>query len=142
MVSCGSTRLMAGLLDFADIIGPGGKGLDLDQSEDEGSGDDDVEEEQSGLSDEAEGEEDDDDDDEDEEENVSEADQPERNQIIEPVDVSEVKGEAPTKYIPPSLRAAQIAEKSNGDASKVAEKLKLERKTQGLLNKYVNDALI
>lgn len=44
---------------------------------------------------------------------------------------------APAKYIPPSLRAAQLAEKSKGDAGKVAEKLKLERKAQGLLNKLV-----
>ncbi|ODN78032.1 hypothetical protein L202_05115 [Cryptococcus amylolentus CBS 6039] len=42
---------------------------------------------------------------------------------------------APTKYIPPHLRAAQLAEKAKGDKAKIEARLKLERKAQGLLNK-------
>lgn len=41
----------------------------------------------------------------------------------------------PTKYVPPHLRAAALAEKAAGDAQKIEERRKLERKTQGLLNK-------
>jgi nucleolar MIF4G domain-containing protein 1 len=39
------------------------------------------------------------------------------------------------KYIPPHLRAAQLEEKSRGSKEKIEERLKLERKSQGLLNK-------
>jgi nucleolar MIF4G domain-containing protein 1 len=46
----------------------------------------------------------------------------------------------PTKYIPPHLRAAALAEKAAGDAQKIEERRKLERKTQGLLNKSVSVA--
>ncbi|KLT45053.1 ARM repeat-containing protein [Cutaneotrichosporon oleaginosum] len=42
---------------------------------------------------------------------------------------------APGRYIPPHLRAAQLAEKAAGDGAKAAERAKLERKAQGLLNK-------
>ena len=41
----------------------------------------------------------------------------------------------PTKYIPPHLRAAALAEKAAGDEKKAEERRKLERKAQGLLNK-------
>lgn len=40
-----------------------------------------------------------------------------------------------TKYVPPHMRAAQLAEKAKGSKEKVVERQKLERKTQGLLNK-------
>lgn len=43
----------------------------------------------------------------------------------------------PTRYVPPHLRAAQLAEKAAGDGARAAERAKLERKAQGLLNKYV-----
>lgn len=45
--------------------------------------------------------------------------------------------EAPVagRYIPPHLRAAALAEKSAGDGAKALERIKLERKAQGLLNK-------
>lgn len=39
------------------------------------------------------------------------------------------------RYIPPHLRAAQLGEKAAADGAKVAERIKLERKAQGLLNK-------
>lgn len=39
------------------------------------------------------------------------------------------------RYIPPHLRAAQLGEKAATDGAKVAERIKLERKAQGLLNK-------
>lgn len=43
---------------------------------------------------------------------------------------------APTgRYVPPHLRAAQLGEKAATDGAKVAERIKLERKAQGLLNK-------
>lgn len=43
----------------------------------------------------------------------------------------------PAKYIPPHLRAAALAEKAAGDEKKAEERRKLEKKTQGLLNKCV-----
>ncbi|WVQ76970.1 hypothetical protein IAR50_006649 [Cryptococcus sp. DSM 104548] len=42
---------------------------------------------------------------------------------------------APTKYVPPHLRAAQLAEKAKGDKAKMEARMKLERKAQGLLNR-------
>lgn len=39
------------------------------------------------------------------------------------------------RYVPPHLRAAQLGEKAATDGAKVAERIKLERKAQGLLNK-------
>jgi nucleolar MIF4G domain-containing protein 1 len=42
---------------------------------------------------------------------------------------------APTKYVPPHMRAAQLAEKAQGSKEKALSKQKLERKLQGLLNK-------
>lgn len=44
---------------------------------------------------------------------------------------------APGRYVPPHMRAAQLAEKAAGDSAKAAEREKLQRKAQGLLNKYV-----
>lgn len=44
---------------------------------------------------------------------------------------------APSKYIPPHLRAAQLEEKAKGNKEKAEEKVRLERKAQGLLNRYV-----
>jgi nucleolar MIF4G domain-containing protein 1 len=40
-----------------------------------------------------------------------------------------------TKYIPPHLRAAALAERAAGDSQKVEIRRKLERKAQGCLNK-------
>lgn len=42
---------------------------------------------------------------------------------------------APSKYIPPHLRAAQLEEKAKGNKEKAEEKVRLERKAQGLLNR-------
>ncbi|BEI81480.1 hypothetical protein CcaverHIS002_0206400 [Cutaneotrichosporon cavernicola] len=42
---------------------------------------------------------------------------------------------APGRYVPPHLRAAMLAEKAAGDGARAAERAKLERKAQGLLNK-------
>lgn len=44
---------------------------------------------------------------------------------------------APSKYIPPHLRAAQLEEKAKGNKEKAEEKVRLERKAQGLLNRCV-----
>ncbi|WVR06094.1 hypothetical protein IAU60_003122 [Kwoniella sp. DSM 27419] len=42
---------------------------------------------------------------------------------------------APTKYVPPHMRAAQLEEKAKGSKEKTEERIRLERKAQGLLNK-------
>ncbi|WVQ82506.1 hypothetical protein IAT38_004635 [Cryptococcus sp. DSM 104549] len=42
---------------------------------------------------------------------------------------------APTKYVPPHLRAAQLEENAKGNKQKAEELVRLERKAQGLLNK-------
>lgn len=42
----------------------------------------------------------------------------------------------PSKYVPPHLRAAQLEAKAKSDIVKTEELRKLERKAQGLLNKY------
>ena len=47
----------------------------------------------------------------------------------------------PSKYIPPHLRAAALAEKAAGDVKKVEERRKLERKVQGCLNKCVASSI-
>lgn len=43
--------------------------------------------------------------------------------------------EIATKYMPPQLRAAHLQERAEGDKRKAEERMKLERKAQGLLNK-------
>ena len=161
------------ILDFADIIGPGGKGLvageesddngfdlsDLDEEEeddsedgsedpygledgtsgDEQSGDEsDAGEEQGGDTEgedtEAEGSENSSDPD-----GVHLLDEEEPWKGIQdetPTAAAPAPAAAePTKYIPPHLRAAALAEKAAGDAQKIEERRKLERKAQGLLNK-------
>jgi len=40
-----------------------------------------------------------------------------------------------SRYVPPHMRAAALEEKAKGDKDKAAQLVKLERKTQGLLNK-------
>lgn len=50
---------------------------------------------------------------------------------------SSTEAPAPSKYIPPHLRAAQLEEKAKGNKEKAEEKVRLERKAQGLLNRYV-----
>lgn len=52
----------------------------------------------------------------------------------DPDKVADVKPE-PSRYVPPHMRAALLAEKAAGDKEKMEEKRKLERKLQGLLNK-------
>lgn len=52
----------------------------------------------------------------------------------DPGKVADVKPE-PSRYVPPHMRAALLAEKAAGDKEKMEEKRKLERKLQGLLNK-------
>ncbi|WVQ97462.1 hypothetical protein IAU59_004575 [Kwoniella sp. CBS 9459] len=49
--------------------------------------------------------------------------------------ISTADAPAPTKYVPPHLRAAQLEEKARGSKEKVEERIRLERKAQGLLNK-------
>ncbi|KAK1925706.1 osmoregulation-related protein [Papiliotrema laurentii] len=166
------------ILEFADIIGPGGKGLskedrvddddfDFGSEDDEASGDELSFGEQSDEeTDGGEGGEDADgsigssEDDEDlGDDSASEG----RNESEERSDDGEeTDGEAeewagiddsiprspssedapaqaalaePAKHIPPHLRAAALAEKAAGDEKKAEERRKLERKTQGLLNK-------
>lgn len=172
--------LRADLLDFADIIGPGGSGLKQDMEEaesddeDEMNGDDvDGEDEDDDMdeddSDEEEGSidlsEDDDEDIEDDEDQEVEAgsatgdganDRPratsktgaarESETVIETAEVPilidcveftdmQSAGTEPSRYIPPHLRAAALAEKSQENKAKSLNHVKLERKAQGLLNK-------
>ncbi len=54
---------------------------------------------------------------------------------LEPQEEAPAPAPAPGRYVPPHLRAAQLAEKAAGDGAKAAERAKLERKAQGLLNK-------
>lgn len=56
---------------------------------------------------------------------------------LNPAPSSSTDASAPTKYIPPHLRAAQLEEKAKGNKEKAEEKIRLERKAQGLLNRYV-----
>jgi len=146
---------MVDILDFADIIGPGGKGLegednDLDLSEDDdfglseastdedesldGSGSD---AETAGGDEEAEGTEDDEDAEDDE--NAEDVDvKNERDDVVLPAPNSvatPATSDPPQKYIPPHMRAAALAEKAAGDVKKVEERRKLDRKVQGCLNK-------
>jgi nucleolar MIF4G domain-containing protein 1 len=146
------------LLDFADRIGPGGKGLkrdreddasedddldlDLDMSEEETDDDDDQEDEDADstvddidpddlLDDEPSGLDEADNESEGAEINLSED---EATSIKNDEDEEETAA-APTKYVPPHMRAAQLAEKAQGSKEKALSKQKLERKVQGLLNK-------
>nr|XP_018267412.1 MIF4G/MA4 domain-containing protein [Kwoniella dejecticola CBS 10117]OBR89570.1 MIF4G/MA4 domain-containing protein [Kwoniella dejecticola CBS 10117] len=50
-----------------------------------------------------------------------------------PADTANSAG--PSKYVPPHLRAAQLEENARGNKEKAEERIKLERKSQGLLNK-------
>lgn len=174
---CRIDGLPADLLDFADVIGPGGRGLRRNASaeaESDLDGDDlDIDGEVTGS--------DDDDDDEmdldglvgseDEDGSVSDADPDDELDVdlsegSEATDgdgddgslASDSNADAElnggkndtngstvptpatpaTKYIPPHLRAAQLAEKAQGSKEKTVERQKLERRTQGLLNKSVS----
>jgi nucleolar MIF4G domain-containing protein 1 len=146
------------LLDFADRIGPGGKGLkrdredgdsedddldlDLDMSEEETDDDDDQEDEDAEstfndidpddlLDDEPSDLDEADDESEGAEINLSED---EATSVKDDEDEEETTA-VPTKYVPPHMRAAQLAEKAQGSKEKALSKQKLERKVQGLLNK-------
>jgi nucleolar MIF4G domain-containing protein 1 len=57
------------------------------------------------------------------------------NEVTEPKEDEEAAPMAATKYVPPHMRAAQLAEKAQGSKEKALSKQKLERKLQGLLNK-------
>ncbi|KAK4689479.1 nucleolar MIF4G domain-containing protein 1, partial [Tremellales sp. Uapishka_1] len=154
------------LLDFADTIGPGGKGLPQTEMESE--------EEMDGWEGDGSQDEDDDEDDsegnsEDEEEDSpseqgtkdtteepwagirsSNSPSPEptepagkaSDKLLDPspepvIAAEEVEhaAEGPTKYLPPHLRAAELEERAKGNKEKIEERIKLERKAQGLLNK-------
>jgi nucleolar MIF4G domain-containing protein 1 len=151
------------LLDFADRIGPGGKGLkrdredddsenddldlDLDMSEEETDDDDDQEDEDAGstvddidpddlLDDEPSDLDEADIESEGAEINLSEDEATSvKDDADDADDADEEEAAAPTKYVPPHMRAAQLAEKAQGSKEKALSKQKLERKVQGLLNK-------
>ena len=147
------------LLDFADRIGPGGKGLKRDRDEDDSEDDehDDLDLDLDLSEEETDDEEEDEDADstvqdfepedllDDEPSELDEADdeaegaeidlsEDEATSIKDGEDEEEVAA-APTKYVPPHMRAAQLAEKAQGSKEKALSKQKLERKVQGLLNK-------
>lgn len=149
---------LADLLDFADLLGPGGAGLKRGRGEE--SDDDEDSLDLDGDDDEDGPDLDDDDDDDDgseqdedvdsemSDEDEEEADNDDENDGINlDEDDSDAEGgtsagtkqaapAAPaTKYVPPHLRAAQLAEKAQGSKEKALDRQKLERKTQGLLNK-------
>ncbi|KAL7419240.1 suppressor of glycerol defect [Cryptotrichosporon argae] len=152
------------LLDFADVIGPGGKGLGgKDHGDEEGAAwsaedgedfdeeDGAFKEDDDGLSgDEDEGEDEDDnedseDDDCDDVPNAAasgddgmDATRAADHIDAEPAPAVAAAGPAepaPGKYVPPHVRAAQLAAKADADSVKAAERVKLERRAQGLLNK-------
>lgn len=130
-------------------------GIDSDAEVDlsEGEGDEDMGEESDGDDDSGEEEDERDDDGDAEKVDLEESDEEEGevdgssdgDDEAEPEAPSEAKqaDEAPApapaapagRYIPPHLRAAQLGEKAATDGAKVAERMKLERKAQGLLNK-------
>jgi nucleolar MIF4G domain-containing protein 1 len=148
------------LLDFADMIGPGGKGLKRDRAESDNDDDEDSDEDEDedDLDDldlsEEEGEETDEDADTDPDDLISEGEPSElddgiqssqeeaeidlsENEVSDSGDLEEEKEAAApaTKYVPPHMRAAQLAEKAQGSKEKALSRQKLERKLQGLLNK-------
>jgi nucleolar MIF4G domain-containing protein 1 len=135
---------MGDLLDFADMIGPGGKGLKRDRAESDDEDDDDSDEDEDDLDDidisEGEDEETDEDADADPDDLISEGEPSELDDGIQSsqeeaeIDLSENETPA-TKYVPPHMRAAQLAEKAQGSKEKALSRQKLERKLQGLLNK-------
>lgn len=130
-------------------------GIDSDAEVDlsEGEEDEDMGEESDGDDDSGEEEDESDDDGDDERVDLEESDDEEAegegssdsDNVTEPEAPSAAKEEdevpppapaAPAgRYIPPHLRAAQLGEKAATDGAKVAERMKLERKAQGLLNK-------
>lgn len=151
------------LLEFADLLGPGGPGLKRERGEESDDDDDSLDldgDDDDDGSDMDEDEDEDDDDGEDDSEQDrdlgsqmsdqdegEEADNDDTNGINLDEDDSDVEGRAAadtkpaeaaapaTKYVPPHLRAAQLAEKAQGSKEKALDRQKLERKTQGLLNK-------
>jgi nucleolar MIF4G domain-containing protein 1 len=156
---------MGDLLDFADMIGPGGKGLKRDRADsDEDEDDDDSDEDEDDLDDmdlsvgsEMDAEEDEDAD-TDPDDLISEGEPSElddgiqssqeeaeidlsENEVSDSGDLEEEEEKeaaaaaAATKYVPPHMRAAQLAEKAQGSKEKALSRQKLERKLQGLLNK-------
>ncbi|KAK6905960.1 hypothetical protein I203_106795 [Kwoniella mangroviensis CBS 8507] len=157
------------LLDFADVVGPGGMGLkrdgedesDLEQDdEDDDDSDDDDRMDLDGLDEDDDLREDDDEEDdegsevdkdgesnedvnldgetsEDEPGVEDDVKQPEDNATNTAASIGDTTSDAaaPTKYVPPHLRAAQLEENAKGNKQKAEELIKLERKAQGLLNK-------
>ncbi|ORY29367.1 hypothetical protein BCR39DRAFT_532516 [Naematelia encephala] len=154
------------LLDFADIIGPGGQGLNgkdlepddsdgatqLDEDElDDASSEDPSEEEDAstgeGSEAESDPEEEDteehfgDDDDADSAGEDGEGLQENTETTKIPSPNGDVRAEqtggpsSSTAYVPPHLRAAELADKAKGDKVKEQDRIRLERRAQGLLNK-------
>ena len=144
------------LLDFADIIGPGGNGLQRDQP------DDDEEEEEDGFRAEHDLHE------QSEEDTASgdniepvseasEADMSENDLLADGLKASSSSSRAgpsrlppaaststaqqddsssTTRYVPPHVRSAHLEADYQGDKTKIEQKIKLDRRIQGLLNKY------
>ncbi|KAK8866155.1 hypothetical protein IAR55_001306 [Kwoniella newhampshirensis] len=155
------------LLDFADVIGPGGEGLKGKSGEEESEEDEDIldsedESMEGDLSDEQDLDDDESEDDsesdgsdgEGELHSYDDEDMVEENRDRENVDqdgknddnnndedrsavILNLTAEAiaSTKYVPPHLRAAQLEERARGNKAKTEERIRLERKAQGLLNK-------
>lgn len=130
-----------GISDFGEENEDDGEEEESEEDQDEDGGEDneidldeDEEEEFMGFSDQ---------DDQEKEEDESSAqekhqaghDDAEPSVPSDPTPSSSTDTPAPTKYIPPHLRAAQLEEKSKGNKEKAEEKIRLERKAQGLLNR-------
>lgn len=139
-------KLESGKLDRGDL-----SDSDEDDDEDEemgfGVSDDEVDLSEGEDEEGDEGEDEDEDEDvDDSEEEEEEAESDEGEEQVDPSDIgdgSPAEPEAvPTRYVPPHMRAAMLAEKAAGDSNKALERGKLERKAQGLLNKYIKPKLI
>lgn len=130
------------------MIGPGGKGLKRDREESDDDEDDEDEDDLLAETDDDGGSDLEADTDESEEGDeldleLEEGATDEEEDVTGDIDLSEEEPSAPpdpapaTKYVPPHMRAAQLAEKAQGSKEKNLSTQKLERKLQGLLNKYV-----
>jgi nucleolar MIF4G domain-containing protein 1 len=145
------------------LIGPGGKGLkrDRDDSDSEDDEDDDLDLDLEHDSDEDEEEDEDEDSDmydtdpndldekhgrprepselydgdDRSDQGDAKIDLSEDEPTEEQEDEEPAEAAAATKYVPPHMRATQLAEKAQGSKEKALGRQKLERKLQGLLNK-------
>lgn len=149
------------ILDFADIIGPGGRGLQRDEEDDDDGESGSEMDLEDGISDGEDSSDEDDDGSEgfdalaaENDSDVSVADDVESSDedesrsgdsaeeewkgidSVSSPQSTQLDTEVPaTKYIPPHLRAAALAEKAAEDKDKIEARRKLERKAQGILNK-------